>query len=391
MTFIIPISSRPLGIVTAIVFLEALIRKQISTKENILKQLTWRNPGVWLFAFYFMHIIGLFYTENMEFAYTDLGKKATIAIFPLIFLLYQPMIKWRWFVNTFIAGTIISIVINLSISTIIYIQKSDPSVFTGVGLAHLMHRGYWTIYLLIAVYFLFNKAFDTQIKKRRNKYLLIALFIIIFAVLLLSKIGFIIISLLFLWFIIKLYEHVKKWIFIVVTTSIALVMFSTYLFLPSVKERIDLMFLEIQKPKEDYDMNKTGSTEARLLAWESSIQIINENFWFGVGTGDVEDKLKQQYSDNGYFKLEKSNLNSHNQFLNSHVALGVFAPLFLLMAFFINLLKKRPTDKYHTWRFGVTIILFLALLIESMLEAQAGIIPYAFLLCFFYSSRVERR
>jgi O-antigen ligase len=149
------------------------------------------------------------------------------------------------------------------------------------------------------------------------------------------------------------------------------------------------MFMEIQKPREEYNMHKSGNVVARFLTWESSIQIIKENFWFGVGTGDVKDELRQQYSDSGYFALEKYNLNSHNQFLNSHVALGVFAPLFLLMALFVNLLKKRPFDKYYSWRFGVIIILFLSLLTESTLEAQAGIMPYAFLLCFFYSSRVE--
>jgi len=389
MTFIIPISSKPLGIVAAIIFLEALVRKQLSKKKNILKQLTWRNPGLWVFAFYCLHVIGLIYTKNLEFGYIDLGIKASFAIFPLIFLFYQPVIKWKWFVNIFIAGAIVSIIINFCISSVVCIQESNLLVFTGTKLANLMHRGYWSIYLLIAVYFLLNKALNSQIKKRRSEYLLLALFITVFIVLSLSRAGLVVFSIMLLWFIIKLYKRLKKWIFIVVTASIVLGSFSVYQFFSPLKRRVDAMFMEIQKPREEYNMHKSGNVVARFLTWESSIQIIKENFWFGVGTGGVKDELRQQYSDSGYFALEKYNLNSHNQFLNSHVALGVFAPLFLLMALFVNLLKKRPFDKYYSWRFGVIIILFLSLLTESTLEAQAGIMPYAFLLCFFYSSRVE--
>src|SRR5690554_92990 len=75
------------------------------------------------------------------------------------------------------------------------------------------------------------------------------------------------------------------------------------------------------------------------------------------------------------------NLNSHNQFLNSHVAIGVFGSLFLLMTIVSNLFKFNP-DPFRSWRLGIVFILFIALLPESMLEVQAGIIPYAFFLTF---------
>ncbi|HPW65996.1 MAG TPA: O-antigen ligase family protein [Salinivirgaceae bacterium] len=337
MTLIIPISSKPLGIVAAIIFFEAVVRKQLAEKENIQKQLNWRNPGVWIFAFYFMHIFGLFCTENTEFAFMDLGMKAAFAIFPLIFLFYQPVIKWQWFVNAFIAGALISIIINIIISVIIYSQVSSSLVFT----SRLMHRGYWTIYLIIAIFFLLNKAFDTQIKKRRDDYLLLTIFISVFLVLTLCRTGLAIFSILLLWFIVNLCKRVNKWISVVIVTSIVLGTISVYLFFSPLRARVDSIFFEIQKKKEEYNMYRLGNVEARILTWESSIQVIKDNFWFGVGTGDVKDKLDRQYLINGYFALEKYNLNSHNQFLNSHVALGVFAPLFLLMAFFCKLAEKK--------------------------------------------------
>ena len=212
-------------------------------------------------------------------------------------------------------------------------------MFTGTKLANLMHRGYWSIYLLIAVYFLLNKALNSQIKKRRSEYLLLALFITVFIVLSLSRAGLVVFSIMLLWFIIKLYKRLKKWIFIVVTASIVLGSFSVYQFFSPLKRRVDAMFMEIQKPREEYNMHKSGNVVARFLTWESSIQIIKENFWFGVGTGDVKDELRQQYSDSGYFALEKYNLNSHNQFLNSHVALE-FSPHYFAYGSVCKLTEK---------------------------------------------------
>src|SRR5690554_5430458 len=85
MAFLIPLNAKWLGFGVLIIILEQIIRRTPIRKENIKKQLSLKNPGLWLFLFYFMHIVGLIHTENMAFANMDLGMKATLALFPVSF------------------------------------------------------------------------------------------------------------------------------------------------------------------------------------------------------------------------------------------------------------------------------------------------------------------
>src|SRR5690554_3303338 len=101
MAFLIPLYAKWLGFAVLIIILEQIIRRTPIKKEAVKAQLTWRNPGVWLFAFYLMHVVGLIYTENMKFATMDLGMKSTVVIFPVFFALYQPVVRWRIFIQSF--------------------------------------------------------------------------------------------------------------------------------------------------------------------------------------------------------------------------------------------------------------------------------------------------
>lgn len=86
MAFLIPFYQNFFGVATAIIILEFLVRRTAIRKEFIKSQLYWKNPGIWLFAFYLLHIVGLIHTENMKFANLDIGMKATLGIFPLLFV-----------------------------------------------------------------------------------------------------------------------------------------------------------------------------------------------------------------------------------------------------------------------------------------------------------------
>src|SRR5690554_7984461 len=131
MAFLIPLYEKWLGFAVLIIILEQIIRRTPIKKENIKAQLTWRNPGVWLFLFYFMHVVGLIHTENMAFAGMDLGMKSTLAIFPVFFLLYQPVVRWRLFMQFFILGAFVSIAVNLSLAMGYYLEVKNIRYLTG--------------------------------------------------------------------------------------------------------------------------------------------------------------------------------------------------------------------------------------------------------------------
>ena len=157
MAFFIPLNPRMLGFVTAIIIVEQLLRSPKINKVHFKSQLSWRNPGIWLLLFYLMHVVGLLYTENMRFANMDLGMKATLGIYPVIFLLYNIKVNWGLFVKVFIAGAFVSIILNFFASLGVYLNTPDFYYLYGERLSHFMHRGYWAVYMVVAYFFLLKQ------------------------------------------------------------------------------------------------------------------------------------------------------------------------------------------------------------------------------------------
>ncbi|PKR80990.1 hypothetical protein CW751_07435 [Brumimicrobium salinarum] len=378
---LIPLNDNFLGFTVLVIILEQLIRTIKIDKAHLSKQLSWRNPGIWLLSFYLLHVVGLIHTENMQFATMDLGMKSTIAIFPIFFMLYKPKVVWNRFVKCFILGAFIAIAYNSFQSYLIYIETGHPHHFTGSYLSHVMHRGYWAVYLLIAYFFMLRLIIAFTSKTRLLLNVFGALILGYFIVLTESRLGLIGLLIVSFWqFIVFSISIKKRWlipVFIVVISGMFLFVYQT---MPHITKRVDKTVLALKTSNQASELTPE-KTDARLLLWGSSLELIKENFWFGVGTGDVKDEFVKRNKEKGYSKFVELRFNSHNQFFNVHIALGVFGVVFLLMVFVTNILKKKE-DPYRAWRLGIVFILFIALIPESMIESQAGIIPYAFLLSF---------
>lgn len=382
MAFFIPLNPRMLGIVVAIIIVEQLIRRPKIDVLHLKSQLSYKNPGIWLLLFYLMHVVGLVNTENMSFAKMDLGMKATLAILPLFFILYKAELNWKIFIKSLIAGAIISIIINIFLSSGAYLKDYDFYFMSGEHLSHMMHRGYWAVYLLLAYFFLLKQMISSKSKSSFVMNLAGALLMLMFAVFSGAKVGLIILFLVTIWAATSLFKRFKnKWILPI--TVIVLVGGSVAVFYltPKIANRMTSALSVITKPMDSFDKENPESTTARLMLWDSSLGLIQENFWWGVGTGDIKDELIKRNFENGYTGVAEQKLNSHNQFFNSHIAIGFFGSLFLLLSVVTNYLKRKP-DEFRSWRMGIVTILFIALLPESMLETQAGIIPYAFFFTF---------
>jgi hypothetical protein len=390
MAFLIPLYAKWLGFAVLIIILEQIIRRTPVRITDIKAQLTWRNPGVWLFLFYLMHVVGLIHTENMAFANMDLGMKSTIAIFPVFFMLYQPVVRWAVFTKFFVFGAFVSIVYNVSANLGIYLETNNIYFMTGSGLSSLMHRGYWAVYLLVAYFFLIKMTFQTKSKKQMLVNFFGALVMAFFIILSESRLGLIGLVLISAWEVIKLARAFKsKWIIPVAAALFLGMVLLVYNFMPRVVNRVSTTIETVLQPIDSNSDEKAIERSARSYLWGSSIELIKENFWFGVGTGDVKDVFVQRNSEKGYSRFVELRLNSHNQFFNSHIALGVFGSLFLLLSIVTNLMRQK-SDPLRSWRTGIVFVLFLAMLPESMLESQAGIIPYAFLLSFLTAFKLKQ-
>ncbi|GAB4450101.1 MAG: hypothetical protein OHK0036_08180 [Bacteroidia bacterium] len=136
-------------------------------------------------------------------------------------------------------------------------------------------------------------------------------------------------------------------------------------------ETLDL--IENFNQKTSVHFNYLESNSTRIVAWKNTIKIIQNNFWFGAGTGDFKDELNKYYISENYYSLAEKNINAHNQFIQDFAKLGIIH-LLLLISIFIFLFIQTSSSNYKIFFF----ITFINFLFESMLETQSGTIFFSF-------------
>lgn len=344
------------------------------TKTNILLLL--------LPLFYFLYAFGLFYTQNIDFAKFDLEVKMALAIIPLLLLLRQkvPFLNFfkKYFLTAFAAGTFLNILINLSLSSLEYATTKSYDSFLYVQVSRFFHPSYMSIYASVTMFYLLIKLVE-NIRKSKIKIVVIfsILLLIVFAytLLLLSKAGIIGIFIVLILFLIQQYYKKIGWkkfslIFVFVFLAFVSIIYSV----PSLRMRFDVMLNAISSYDESVK-NVQDGTSSRIKVWEVSWKLAIKNLPFGVGTGDIKDELIAAYKDSGMDYIASQKLNSHNQYLQSFLAIGILGLLSLLAIFILPIVfYGKNIDKY----FLLLILLFsFNMLFESMLEVQAGVVFFA--------------
>jgi len=163
--------------------------------------------------------------------------------------------------------------------------------------------------------------------------------------------------------------------------TFSIFLFSTILLTNNpIKSRFESMFDAVGN-MQTKNNNSVESNTARIIMWNTSLDVWKENFLFGTGTGDYDDELTAKNIEYKNFGVAKERLNSHNQFLNSAVQLGLVGFLVLLMIF----ISSYFFSEKKMWQLLILVVFLINFLVESFLETQAGIILFCTLLLLFYT------
>lgn len=109
----------------------------------------------------------------------------------------------------------------------------------------------------------------------------------------------------------------------------------------------------------------------RLEYWKTGIQIAQQNWIFGTGTGDVQDVFNSQYDKNNSKLLDENRNRSHNMYITILLSLGI-PGLFLLLISHFEFLKIQ-FSKGELVGFAFIIIILVSYLVEDTLETQSGV------------------
>jgi hypothetical protein len=103
------------------------------------------------------------------------------------------------------------------------------------------------------------------------------------------------------------------------------------------------------------------------------------NFWFGVGTGDIDDEYKSLYIERRSEMEPQYRHRAHNQYLTFYVSFGIFGAILCLFAWFYPAISEFSFKNYHFAVFF--LIALLSMLTDDTLETTTGVVFIAY----FYS------
>ena len=111
----------------------------------------------------------------------------------------------------------------------------------------------------------------------------------------------------------------------------------------------------------------------RIEHFKTGVHILKNNWWFGVGVGDIQLAFDKQY-DLDQSKLNKENRHrAHNQTLTIWLSSGIIGLLLVLFILFYPLFIQPIT-----YPFVVTITtLIIGFLTQDLIESQAGVTLFA--------------
>lgn len=132
----------------------------------------------------------------------------------------------------------------------------------------------------------------------------------------------------------------------------------------------------------DIKGNPSGhSVTQRILFLKTAGEVFMQNFWFGVGTGDIRVAINKQYEKDNSLLTKDFRHRAHNQFLTFAVTFGLPLTLIILCVFF---LIPYWENKYSSYFFLVVFcVSMLSFLNEDTLETHPGISFVAFFYALF--------
>lgn len=340
-----------------------------------------KNPWfLTLLGFFILHVVSAILSDNQQESMRAIEVKLGFLAFPYFFFLFKiNSLTIRRMVIAFISGCFFALVACLLRALWIYLADGE-NYFYYNKFSYFMHAGYFSMYMLFAsvVLFLVYPLWFEKEKWLTIIRLFLILSFIVGIFLCASKIGIIaLLAVGILLPIIRYKEVITPGRFVGFLLALCALVAILYVALPTPFERLTNAFKTASS--ENIDKTSSESTAVRMLIWGESMEIIKNNFWWGVGAGDANDVLQESYKEHGLTGALEHNLNTHNQYFQTFIGLGVIGMIVLVISTLGSMIYG--FIKHNTLLVLFSVIIMLNFLVESMLQTQAGNLFYGFFLC----------
>jgi len=314
-------------------------------------------------------------SSNILQAKSDLEVKAALLIIPLVVALMEPVrrFEWIWMQRALIISCIAFILTAIGIAGYKMVTE-DYNAFNYKRLVAftIIHPAYLGMFINFSIMILLFGwlGWSKAVFKLKSHWSLILIAILFVFLVMLTAKNSVLFAL--LMFFIATIAYVRKsgnWKYAIGLGGGALMVFVLFLTFNSyTRERFSMLY-------RFNDVEYDNSVNSREETWKAAIEVLQNMPWYGLGSGDMQERLNEQYAVNGFTLGEEESHNAHNQFLQVTLEGGIpgIALLTFLLIYFFRLAFIN-----RFWLYGGFLVLIsFNLLTESMLETQSGILFFA--------------
>lgn len=374
--FTLPLSKRLTVLLLGVLVLSGLINGVIFSE---LKSLFKNRIKLLFYLLYIITASSLFYSENLYTGLYSLQIKLSFLLIPLALnaSLFDQN-DYSRFKSSFVNGSIAAILICLGNSMYHYYLSRQISHFYYTNFSVLIHSSYFAMYLTFALCIILLENTNKLSLGNSLKILILLLGILLCN----SRSGFLVLVIVAVTYQINLIFISRKIKKALISGSVAFIIILISVMIPGLNARIIEGFSGVSGIFQSFS-GESGTAQQRTEIWKNSTSLIEKNPILGVGAGDVKYELTKLNLKNSDKKPELTNLNSHNQFLETTLATGIVG-LICLLGILATILRNAIhfNDLYSLLTF---IILFINFCFESMLETQSGIVFTTVFLVLFNS------
>lgn len=373
--FSLPLSVAVNNIFAALIILLWLYRGSYHETWTLIKR---SRVATAVMLFIFLHVLAMLWTEDIEWGLIIIKKECKLLLIPIMMSLVR-----REHTQYYISAFLLAISISELLSYLIWFEAIPPFLHATIyDPTPFIHHTSYNPLLAFAIYLTgYYLLFNTQLNKLQK--VLLAFFFITMSINMFitggraGQVGYLVVL------TILFFQYFDKHFLITLLLSAVVlggILFTAYSSSQIFRDRVDLAGSDIK----NFDKNKNTSVGLRMNFALNSMEIIKENPWFGVGTGDFKNSYVRVNAKNTPSALVAA--HPHNMYLLEMVQFGLLGLLSLLAIFYFQIRFALHAKDDMCGKIGMALpLLFMVIMLsDSYLLGHYTTMLFVFFSAFLY-------
>ena len=388
LAFLMPLSVIGANLIIVIIVLLWLCSGNYKSKYN---DIIGSKLMIASIVFYILHIIGMFWTENLEWGFHVLHKMwYFLLLLPVLYTIVNKEYT-KYYIYAFLVAMALTVILSYLVWFEVIGEFRKASIHNPVPfMSHISHNPFmaFTIYLVAHEIFI-NKELS---KSMLWVYSFFSAIMVINMFITQGRAGQVAFFAMVVILILQYFERQRIKALIAILIFIPGIFIAAYQTSALFKERANLAIHQtVNYDRESVAVNQGGSSSVgvRILFALNSWEIIKENALLGAGTGDFPDEYKKisvisspggPYSD-----------NPHNMYILVLAQLGIVGLLSMLSIMYYQI-KLSFTGSNRFFRdvgFALPLLFLLIMLSDSYLLGHFTGLLFVFFSSFLYQDFEE--